>query len=159
MVKIGVYIKAELENVTDLQPVPDFEWHFKIECSGCHEVDDNWITMNAQDEFDVSGSKATANLVMKCKFCRREASASFSGPFGSYEIEQVNKFVKMAVLDCRGMEPVGFDPRAGWTALGAESGTKFDDIDLTEGDWADYDEKAGEPVGISNIESNFRKEK
>lgn len=73
----------------------------------------------------------------------------------------------MAVLDCRGMEPVGFDPRvgnilhcdipcwrcpplnsswflvvqAGWTALGAESGTKFDDIDLTEGDWADYDEK------------------
>ncbi|KAG2175228.1 hypothetical protein INT44_007716 [Umbelopsis vinacea] len=161
--KIGVYIKAELENVTDLQPVPDFEWHFKIECSSCHETDENWITMNAQDEYDVGGSKATANLVMKCKFCRREASASFSGPFGSYEIEQVNKFVKMAVLDCRGMEPVGFDPRvniaslmvahhtasthsvsffqAGWTALGAESGTKFDDIDLTEGDWADYDEK------------------
>jgi Eukaryotic protein of unknown function (DUF866) len=31
--------------------------------------------------------------------------------------------------------------QAGWSALGAESGTKFDDIDLTEGDWADYDEK------------------
>jgi len=38
-------------------------------------------------------------------------SIAFSGPFGSYEIEQANKFVKMAVLDCRGLEPVGFDPR------------------------------------------------
>ncbi|GAB5587892.1 hypothetical protein Unana1_02792 [Umbelopsis nana] len=84
---------------------------------------------------------------------------AFLGPAGSYSIDQVNKFVKLAVLDCRGLEPVGFDPRAGWTAQGAESGTKFEDIDLTEGDWADYDEKAGEPVGISNIESEFRKEK
>ena len=32
-------------------------------------------------------------------------------------------------------------PQSGWTAQGAESGTKFEDIDLTEGDWADYDEK------------------
>jgi hypothetical protein len=26
-------------------------------------------------------------------------------------------------------------------AEGAETGTKFEDIDLTEGDWAEYDEK------------------
>ncbi|CAO3658264.1 unnamed protein product [Umbelopsis vinacea] len=130
-----------------------------IECSSCHETDDNWITIDAEDTFEVTGSKATANLVMKCKFCRREASASFLGPVGSYSIDNVNKFVKLAVLDCRGLEPVDFDPRSGWTAQGAESGTKFEDIDLTEGDWADYDEKSGEPVGITSIESEFRKEK
>ncbi|KAG2176326.1 hypothetical protein INT43_005560 [Umbelopsis isabellina] len=159
MVKIGVYIKAELENVTDLRPVSDYEWHFKIQCSSCHETDENWITINAQDEVEVPGSKATANLVMKCKFCRRTSSASFEGSTGSYSIDQVRQFVKLAVLDCRGLEPVDFDPRDGWLAEGAESGTKFEDIDLTEKDWAEYDEKAGEPVGISGIEVDFRKEK
>jgi len=159
MVKIGVYIKAELENVTNLKPVSDFTWHFKIECTSCHETDDNWITINPEDTVEVSGSKATANLVMRCKFCRREASASFLDSAGSYSIEHVNKFAKLAVIDCRGLEPVDFDPRSGWTAQGVESGSKFEDIDLTEGDWAEYDEKAGEPVGISNIESEFRKEK
>ncbi|KAJ2957504.1 hypothetical protein NQZ79_g6799 [Umbelopsis isabellina] len=132
--KIGVYLKAELENVTDLRPVSDYEWHFK-------------------DEVEVPGSKATANLVMKCKFCRRSSSAC--EPLTVL----VLWFVKLAVLDCRGLEPVDFDARDGWLAEGAESGTKFEDIDLTEDDWAEYDEKAGEPVGISGIEVDFRKEK
>ena len=28
-----------------------------------------------------------------------------------------------------------------WKAVGAESGTRFDEIDLSEGEWYDYDEK------------------
>jgi hypothetical protein len=36
---------------------------------------------------------------------------AFLGPVGSYSIDNVNKFVKLAVLDCRGLEPVDFDPR------------------------------------------------
>lgn len=66
-----------------------------------------------------------------------------------------------------------------WTAKGTESGTVFEDIDLCEDEWAEYDEKvilkfllifrivtdysisaqSGEPVGISNIEVQFKKEK
>lgn len=38
-----------------------------------------------------------------------------------------------------------------WNATGMEKGTKFSDIDLTEGDWYDYDEKAGEEVSIKDI--------
>jgi hypothetical protein len=29
----------------------------------------------------------------------------------------------------------------GWVAKGTESGTPFEDIDLTEGEWVEYDEK------------------
>jgi len=36
-------------------------------------------------------------------------------------------------------------------AEGTDSGTKFTAIDLTEGEWFDYDEKAGEEVGITNL--------
>lgn len=38
-----------------------------------------------------------------------------------------------------------------WVATGIESGTKFDGIDLTEGDWFDYDEKAGEEVSVKDM--------
>lgn len=34
---------------------------------------------------------------------------------------------------------------------GVESGTKFDGIDLTEGEWFEYDEKAGQEVTIKDL--------
>ncbi|KAM3424437.1 hypothetical protein BST61_g6441 [Cercospora zeina] len=49
---------------------------------------------------------------------------------------------------CRGLEFVEFKADGEWKATGAESGTKFTGIDLTEGEWFDYDEKAGEEVTI-----------
>ncbi len=38
---------------------------------------------------------------------------------------------------------------------GVESGTRFDDVDLTEREWAEYDEKAKQAVEIQALESRF----
>ena len=38
---------------------------------------------------------------------------------------------------------------------GRESGTVFEDVDLTELEWADYDERSGESTVISEIEVKF----
>lgn len=38
-----------------------------------------------------------------------------------------------------------------WEAKGAESPTQFKEIDLSDGEWYDYDEKAGEEVSIKEI--------
>ena len=38
-----------------------------------------------------------------------------------------------------------------WIAKGLESPTKFAGIDLQEGEWFDYDEKAGEEVSIKDL--------
>jgi Eukaryotic protein of unknown function (DUF866). len=38
-----------------------------------------------------------------------------------------------------------------WLAEGLESGTQFSGIELTEGEWYEYDEKAGQEVSIKNI--------
>ncbi|KAI9481232.1 MAG: hypothetical protein EXX96DRAFT_565880 [Benjaminiella poitrasii] len=161
MVKLGLYFKADLENVTDLLPTNDYEWHFKVECTSCHEVDDSWISFNRQDEYEMNSSRGTANLVMRCKFCKRDMTAQFEPSFKvkGYDIEKNSEFQQIAQFDCRGLELVNFQPRDSWTAKGAESDTVFEDIDLTEGEWAEYDEKLGEPVGISNIEVEFKKEK
>lgn len=57
----------------------------------------------------------------------------------------------------RGVEPVDFDARVGWTAASTESTTRFEDIDLGEKDWVDYDERAGASVGLYGLESQFIK--
>ena len=38
---------------------------------------------------------------------------------------------------------------------GRESGTVFEDVDLSEGDWAEYDERSEESVMISEIDAKF----
>ncbi|KAF9337616.1 hypothetical protein BG006_003789 [Podila minutissima] len=157
---LALQIKAELENITDLIPADaDHTWHFKVQCTGCREVDQNWITMNAIDKAELSSGRGEANLVMKCKFCKRESSADFASKPVAYEIENNDKFATIVTIECRGLEPVNFEPRMGWKAKGAESGTVFDDVDLSEGEWVEYDDKSELPVGISNIEAKFVKVK
>jgi len=43
-----------------------------------------------------------------------------------------------------------------WEAKGVESNTAFTSIDLTEGEWYDYDEKAGEEVSIKDVSWEIR---
>ncbi|KAF9129544.1 hypothetical protein BGW39_004058 [Mortierella sp. 14UC] len=157
---LALQIKAELENITELIPADaDHTWHFKVQCTKCREIDSNVITMNAIDKAEMGSGRGEANLVMKCKFCKCESSADIVSKPVAYEIENNDKFATIVTVECRGLELVGFEPREGWKAKGAESGTPFEDIDLTDGDWADYDEKSELPVGISSIESKFVKVK
>ncbi len=44
-----------------------------------------------------------------------------------------------------------------WLAKGLESPTVFSSIDLQEGEWFDYDEKAGEEVSIKDLKWEFRR--
>nr|CAG8448001.1 9474_t:CDS:2 [Entrophospora candida] len=146
-------LPAELENVTDVGPSGDeYEWHFKVKCNSCNELNENWVGMNRLSQNEILGSRGTANLVIRCKFCRRESSAQIDPiPTQLYTIENNGKFVKILAVDCRGLELMGFK------ATGVDSKTLFEDIDLTEGIWADYDEKAEVPVGISEIETEFKR--
>jgi hypothetical protein len=52
-----------------------------------------------------------------------------------------------------------FIPTTGWAAQGAESGTRFEDVDLTDLEWVEYDEKAGESVEIMEVCSRVDKYK
>lgn len=44
-----------------------------------------------------------------------------------------------------------------WLAEGLDSGTKFSGIELDEGEWFDYDEKANEEVSITEIKWEVRR--
>ncbi|KAG8856578.1 hypothetical protein FRB96_006338 [Tulasnella sp. 330] len=133
--KLALYIKAELENVTSLEPASDdFEWFFK-------------------EKHDLATGHDTANFVWKCGSCKRESSAKFdkfdnkSPHTKPYELSSSEKqeFSPLVVIECRGLEFMDFDPVGIWKCVGAESGTKFTEVDLGDGEWTDYDEKHCSP--------------
>ncbi|CAI5472309.1 unnamed protein product [Closterium sp. Yama58-4] len=159
MVLLLISIRCELENLTKLRPgSDDFTYYMKLRCS-CGEVSAKESSVTKGEEYEMKGSRGTANLVQKCNLCSRVGSISLveghGKPFTAEDCEN-RKFVPLVCLDCRGMEPVEFIPKDCWHAEGAESGTKFEDIDLSDQEFSDYDEKAGESVSILNFESQIK---
>jgi hypothetical protein len=173
MVKIGLQVRAQLENVTTLRPDgEDFRWYLKLKCVGCGEVPDHWQYVTLTDKVPLKGGRGEANAVIKCKLCSRENSIDIlSDSISSYAYAdyQGNKFTTIVAFDCRGIEPVDYDPRVGWAANGyklstedddtedQETGTVFNEIDLSDKEWADFDEKSGESTFISDFECKFVK--
>ncbi|EPT04023.1 hypothetical protein FOMPIDRAFT_1028349 [Fomitopsis schrenkii] len=159
MVRLLLSIKADLENVTDLVPASeDFEYFFQVKCTSCNEVHPKLVSINSVEEREVSSGKgSTAHFVWRCGLCKRESSAKFDPGFKPqpYSADANGQFASFLTVDCRGLEFVGFDPRGTWRCIGAESSTVFDEVDLGEGEWVDYDEKAALPVGVSNIDGKW----
>ncbi|XP_016774052.4 CXXC motif containing zinc binding protein isoform X2 [Pan troglodytes] len=140
MGKIALQLKATLENITNLRPVgEDFRWYLK-------------------DSVALKGGRGSASMVQKCKLCARENSIEIlSSTIKPYNAEDNENFKTIVEFECRGLEPVDFQPQAGFAAEGVESGTAFSDINLQEKDWTDYDEKAQESVGIYEVTHQFVK--
>ncbi|CAI5452636.1 unnamed protein product [Caenorhabditis angaria] len=155
---VGLEIKCQLAGITDLRPNDPngFRFHLKLKCTNCGEQPDTWQYVVQNELQEIPGSRGEANIVEKCKLCGRSNTLTIlPETFKTYKLENNEKWQFLVVFDCRGIEPVDFDPRNDWLATGSESGTAFEDIDLTEKSWADYDEKAGESVEIQDFECRF----
>ncbi|EHK98992.1 putative UPF0587 protein C2D10.03c [Glarea lozoyensis 74030] len=89
---------------------------------------------------------------------QRSSSATITIAPIPYEQKSPPTRQKVIEFDCRGLEFTEFKPEGDWLATGVDSNTKFTAIDLTEGDWFDYDEKAGDEVSctysVSQIHAN-----
>ncbi|XP_075280573.1 CXXC motif containing zinc binding protein isoform X3 [Opisthocomus hoazin] len=110
------------------------------------------------DSAPLKGGRGSATMVQKCKLCCRENSVDIlSQTIKPYNAEDSEKFKTIVEFECRGLEPVDFQPQGGFVAEGAESGTPFNDINLLEKDWNDYDEKTKESVGIYEVTHKFVK--
>ncbi|XP_018609032.1 CXXC motif containing zinc binding protein isoform X2 [Scleropages formosus] len=159
MVKFALQFKATLEHVTNLRPEgDDFRWFLKLKCGNCGEISDKWQYITLMDSVPLKGGRGSASMVQKCKLCSRENSIDIlRDTITPYNADDSEKFKTMVQFECRGLEPVDFQPQAGFCAKGAESGTPFSEINLQEADWTDYDEKVNESVGIYEVTHKFIK--
>ncbi|ESO89690.1 hypothetical protein LOTGIDRAFT_192905 [Lottia gigantea] len=158
MVKISLQICAQLERVTELEPADteDFGWCMKLQCMNCNEETPDFVFASLSESTGVTGGRGSASLVIKCKLCKRENSLDIiRDSLGKYNIEDAGKFRTIVTFDCRGVQPTDFKPNDGWKVKGEESNTPFE-IDLTELEWYDYDEKASESVSVTEFKHQFK---
>jgi len=160
MVKISLQLKANFENVTNLTAEgEDFRWFLKLKCLNCGETPDKWQYVTLSESNPLKGGRGSANMVSKCKMCGRENSIDILKDSVKPYSADNESFKTVVSFDCRGMEPTDFSPRIGWTCSGDESGTTFQDIDLGEKEWVDFDENSNQSVGIYELQHKFIKEK
>ena len=161
MVKVALQMKAQLENVEALSTSqPEFRYFVKIQCSACHEESDKWHDITLSDTVTLKNSRGNANFALKCKFCGKESQIDIiKASVCEYTKAKEGSFHTIVEFDCRGMEPISFSPREGWIVQASDGGQKFDDVDLTEGEWIDYDEKLKESVRVHELEFKFIKTK
>ncbi|GFZ47448.1 hypothetical protein JCM24511_05192 [Saitozyma sp. JCM 24511] len=172
MVKLRVMISMELEGVTDVRPADDeFEYLFNIVCTSCREEHPKIVSIGLKDEAEISGSRGTASFVWRCGNCKKEHSASFIPPSPTLKSPSPPPYTgpswsTFIALDCRGLEITGYHFSGRWVCKGAESGTPFEfELESEEGGggrgeevrWDDYDEKAGEAVGVSELKSKIER--
>ncbi|KIZ05665.1 hypothetical protein MNEG_2291 [Monoraphidium neglectum] len=151
-----LHVKAELENVRTLSLQKSAHYCIDVkESAGSEQRDGVYVTAN--DTHELSGSKGTANFVMKFdKASKHEAYLNvleIKGVTRDITEEDNGKWVPVIAFECRGLEPVAYHPEEEWAAVGG-GGQKFDQVDLRE-DWADFDEKLGESVSVMGLESKF----
>lgn len=102
---------------------------------------------------------------------QKEHSASFIPPSPTLKSPSPPPYTgpswsTFIALDCRGLEITGYHFSGRWVCKGAESGTPFEfELESEEGGggrgeevrWDDYDEKAGEAVGVSELKSKIER--
>lgn len=76
MVKIGLQIRATLENVEELKTNhPDYTFFLKLKCTNCGEQSEKWHDLTESEHVNEdSRNPKGSHFFMKCKLCSRENS-------------------------------------------------------------------------------------
>lgn len=74
----------------------------------------------------------------------------------NYKAEDSGNWVPILAVECRGLEPYAYHSLGDEFVVESEGGAIFDsDVDLSEGDWGEYDEENDVAVSISEFEAKF----
>ncbi|KAH7574313.1 hypothetical protein JRO89_XS03G0281200 [Xanthoceras sorbifolium] len=128
-----------------------------VKCGRCGELSQKETCVSLSETLPLSQGKGTTNLIQKCKFCGREGTVTMIQGRGkplTQEASESGKYCPVMLFDCRGFEPEGFIFGGGWK-VESIAGTKYEGVDLSGEEFAEYDEKGECPVMISNLRSKF----
>ncbi|XP_043555255.1 CXXC motif containing zinc binding protein isoform X3 [Chiloscyllium punctatum] len=116
MVKFGLQFKATLENISNVRPEgEDFRWYLKLKCQNCGEVSDKWQYITLMNSAPLKGGRGSASMIQKCKLCSRENSIDIlKDTMKPYNADDSEKFKTIVHFECRGLEPVDFQPQVSW---------------------------------------------
>lgn len=180
MPSLALQLQADFQNVTHLVPSNgvDAALLLGLECTSCREKHPNPVALEPSSIVELQRSRGEANLVVNCPNCRRENSASYVvrkpgskeetqpgeiSPWTEIDAEDQNEWHTLCTVEFRGIQPL--DPTIDtvlpdgvtWMCRGTDSNTPFADVQFEDGEWHDYDEKANDEVGITDVALRWQK--
>lgn len=180
MPNLALQLKGDLQNVTELVPADSLEAELlvSLKCTSCQEEHPRPVALVPSSVVEMQKSRGEATLVINCAGCRRENSASYvvkssggkeegglgkSAPWTPIIAGDAPSWQTLCTVEFRGIEPL--DPAidglladsSSWKCKGTESGTPFNEVEFEDGEWHDYDEKAGDEVGITDVEVRWQR--
>ena len=159
MGKIALEMCAAFENVSKLETLDeDFRWYVKLKCTSCGEISSTWQYVCLSESVETKGGRGSASMVQKCKMCGRENHLDIlKDSVKPYLLQDDGKYIMIVGFESRGFDLVSWDIRSGWQITSACSSLKFEDVDLSEKEWYDYDENANETISVTDIQYRFVK--
>jgi hypothetical protein len=152
-----ISIKAELENIKSLSPIPNNLWKLNIRSSS-GDIREG-VTISEGDVIELEGSKGTANFVLRWSKAEQQSYMKIvplKKVTGLYTDADSGKWIAILGIECRGIEITEYVPGFDFDAE-TSGGTKFNGIDLTEKEWTEYDEDADLSVSIMEFESRIER--
>ena len=163
-------MKAEFENVGSVvlrrdanlsisvrNPLSDFETREKVVFNPSETVEQEEGARQSPHHLSIKweGNKKACileSLTADAAKAALKKKKSKDSPRDLTEDDSGN-WVPILAMECRGLEPYAFHPMGDEFVISSTGGKAFnEDVDLSEGDWADYDEENDQAVSLSEIE-------
>jgi hypothetical protein len=142
-----------MDGAASLRPAPTTSFCIDV-AAGSEERKD--VIVDPTEMVDVEGSRGTCHLQIKLPGMKQPASISVLET-GAYPASDAGKYGVVARLECRGVEVTAWRPHPDTAfVVEAESGKEFGDVDLSE-DFSEFDEDAGVPVSVLDVETKVEK--
>ena len=146
-------IKADLENVSKLRPLENNLW--KLDISNSDSERKLGITVSAGDEIDIEGSRGIANFILKWPGSKQQSYIKIvrlEKCSGEYSGSDSGSFVRIVGFECRGLVIDRWIPTVDFEVETSSGVIIEGGADLSDGDWADFDDRANQSVSVINLE-------
>ena len=110
--------------------------------------------MSTEDVMPLEGSRGEANFIIKWPYANDQAYMKIiehKTVKKAYTEDQSGEFVNILAVECRGLEPIAWYPSLDFQ-VESTGGTSFKDVDLSDRDWAEFDEEHDLSVSITDVD-------
>jgi hypothetical protein len=153
-----IKIKLDMENIESFSIPEDHAWKLDVRLTSTNDVRMG-VDLSAVDEVEIPNSRGMANLVLRVD----------KNDYATLKIQPLPKIIKSSIsatdceksdfvpvlaVECRGCEIQSWTP-TGYYQVTTRSGSVFDEVDLSQGEWYEVDAETSEPVSIVSFSSKI----
>ena len=152
MPKFALTVKMELENIATVKWAENNQWCFVVRNQDESETCEAYVCK--EDVFDLQNSRGTAHFIKKWPGEQQQSYLKLidvKNITGAKELSVSSEDVVLLAVEARGMEPVEWQTKNDFTVI-SNGGSIFEDVDIEDGVWADYDADHDCPVSIQDLE-------